>query len=610
MVDGKDGCQPVNQITKALGYQVFAVTNRMGRSLLYKAILPTLLFMSLSGCAGDSWFDPSVLGRWEDTPVVSPILDKLDIIETEADDFIETVNPTASDLIPEVQQYLIGASDLLTIDIFELFAPNTPYQVQRLVDQTGTISLPLVGLIQCAGRTEEQIRDSIIQRLDPDILRDPLVSVIAESKRQNTYTILGSGLSNGQLIIPEPRFLLLDALAAAGGIPPTAKQVYVIRQIPLSDDVLEGWNKLAVQYRGQTADENRKSNIPNDSDQPTHSGNMDRNNSNSNISTKDNGEAADDLDKLLDDLLESESETKQQQQQDSVVANETMNVTAVDENNQQTDDKEIDNLLDAALDEDVAINEPAEITQPAAKNDSTTGMTNTGGMNRNDQEPDVEVPTPAYDSNQSDGFKWIYLDGKWIRVTSTSISDGTEGSADSDKSGTLVSESDVDQLVTQRVIEIPTRQLLEGEARYNIVIRPNDIIRVPSPPVNSYIYLEGEVARPGPYQILTDDMTLTRAIAAAGGLGPLGIPEKVDVTRFLPNDRQITVQLNLRAIYEMTEPDIYMKSGDRINVGTTWYAAPLAVIRNGFRMTYGFGFLLDRNFGNDVFGAPPSNVRN
>jgi len=24
-------------------------------------------------------------------------------------------------------------------------------------------------------------------------------------------------------------------------------------------------------------------------------------------------------------------------------------------------------------------------------------------------------------------------------------------------------------------------------------------------------------------------------------------------------------------------------------------------------MTYGFGFLLDRNFGNDVFGPPPEN---
>ena len=33
----------------------------------------------------------------------------------------------------------------------------------------------------------------------------------------------------------------------------------------------------------------------------------------------------------------------------------------------------------------------------------------------------------------------------------------------------------------------------------------------------------------------------------------------------------------------------------------------LSVLRSGFRATYGFGFLLDRNFGNDVFGAPPLN---
>jgi len=31
------------------------------------------------------------------------------------------------------------------------------------------------------------------------------------------------------------------------------------------------------------------------------------------------------------------------------------------------------------------------------------------------------------------------------------------------------------------------------------------------------------------------------------------------------------------------------------------------VIRGGLRASYGFGFLLDRNFGNDVFGAPPTN---
>ena len=48
--------------------------------------------------------------------------------------------------------------------------------------------------------------------------------------------------------------------------------------------------------------------------------------------------------------------------------------------------------------------------------------------------------------------------------------------------------------------------------------------------------------------------------------------------------------------------------GDHIIIGTTFWAYPLAVFRNGLRMNYGFGFLLDRNFGNDVFGPPPVNV--
>ena len=73
------------------------------------------------------------------------------------------------------------------------------------------------------------------------------------------------------------------------------------------------------------------------------------------------------------------------------------------------------------------------------------------------------------------------------------------------------------------------------------------------------------------------------------------------------NDHQSTIMLNLRAIHEGTQPDIYLKPNDRINVGTNFWATPLAVVRGGLRATYGFGFLLDRNFGNDVFGAPPSN---
>ena len=63
--------------------------------------------------------------------------------------------------------------------------------------------------------------------------------------------------------------------------------------------------------------------------------------------------------------------------------------------------------------------------------------------------------------------------------------------------------------------------------------------------------------------------------------------------------------MNLAAIRNRTQPDVVIKPNDHIIIGTSWYATPLAIFRNGFRLTSGFGFLLDRNFGNDVFGAPP-----
>ncbi len=72
-------------------------------------------------------------------------------------------------------------------------------------------------------------------------------------------------------------------------------------------------------------------------------------------------------------------------------------------------------------------------------------------------------------------------------------------------------------------------------------------------------------------------------------------------------DRQATIMLDLRAISEGTQPDVFLKPDDHLNVGTNFWALPLAIVRNGLRASYGFGFLLDRNFGNDVFGAPPTN---
>lgn len=198
--------------------------------------------------------------------------------------------------------------------------------------------------------------------------------------------------------------------------------------------------------------------------------------------------------------------------------------------------------------------------------------------------------------------RWRYRDGQWTREA---IPAATRRPIDRD--GPLVARDARGDLITQRVIRVPVRPLVAGDARYNIIVRPGDVIRVPPNEAGNY-YIDGQINRPGVFNLPPiGKLTLTRAITAAGGLGPLAIPERVDLTRIVGPDEQATIMLDFRAIREGTQPDVYIRRDDVINIGTNFWATPLAVIRGGFRTSYGFGFLLDRNFGNDVFGAPPTN---
>jgi len=166
-----------------------------------------------------------------------------------------------------------------------------------------------------------------------------------------------------------------------------------------------------------------------------------------------------------------------------------------------------------------------------------------------------------------------------------------------------IEDGTLDGRVT-RLLEIDYRDLIAGKSILNVIVRPDDFINVVPPPTG-VVYIDGEISRPGPYDLpATGQLTLSRLVAAAGGLGPLAIPERVDLVRRV-GDREATIRVNLAAIRERAEPDIVLKSDDHVIIGTNFFAQPLAVIRNGFRMTYGFGFLIDRNWGTDIFGPPP-----
>ncbi|TWT45115.1 Polysaccharide biosynthesis/export protein [Phycisphaerae bacterium RAS1] len=163
---------------------------------------------------------------------------------------------------------------------------------------------------------------------------------------------------------------------------------------------------------------------------------------------------------------------------------------------------------------------------------------------------------------------------------------------------------DVPELeLTQRVIEIDAQALKTGDARYNIVIRDRDMIQVPVD--TGVFYLAGQVNRPGVYGFSGRDITIKQAVAIAGGLAQLAWPQRTEIIRKESGtDKQITIPINLDAIFAGLEEDLYLRDDDIVNVGTHIAAPFLFIIRNSFRFTYGFGFVYDRNFADkDAFGG-------
>jgi protein involved in polysaccharide export with SLBB domain len=146
-----------------------------------------------------------------------------------------------------------------------------------------------------------------------------------------------------------------------------------------------------------------------------------------------------------------------------------------------------------------------------------------------------------------------------------------------------------------RIIRIPVGDLKKGELKYDIIIRPGDRIIVPLPVSGEY-YMGGHVGRPGAYSLSDRKIILKQAIWAAGGFDPIAIPARTEIIRRLPGDREVFVRVNLDKIFAGQQPDLVLKPDDIVNVGTNAVAPFIAAARGAFRLTYGFGFLYDRNF--------------
>ena len=118
-----------------------------------------------------------------------------------------------------------------------------------------------------------------------------------------------------------------------------------------------------------------------------------------------------------------------------------------------------------------------------------------------------------------------------------------------------------------RLIRIPVTLLKNGDFRYNIVIKPQDMIIVPQPTTGEY-YMDGHVNRTGVYNLTARKITLQQAVAAAGGYDQLALPMRTEIIRRIGDDKQVYAMVDLDKIAMGQQPDIYLKPNDVVRVGT------------------------------------------
>ncbi len=480
----------------------------------------------LGGCTEtDSFlYDPSVMGRWERTPTMVPILTRIASIEGTTEELIEYTDPTEADLVPEVIEHRIGSGDVLMVNVFDLPDEGRMAEYQREVDPRGMIELPQLGQVYINGMTSAGAEEAIKEKMKTFVAR-PLASVLVAGRRSERYSVMGGVQTPGNFRIPTANFRLLEAIPSAGSFSESGDYIYVIRQVTLSDTV--SGRPGPAQATPAT----------NPTGQPT-------------------GE------QLIDTI-------NRLSKPDSAAPKDPPKPGSP-------------GMFQPATQPATGTKQPELIELPPGPGDKA--------------KPAAAQPEqPAADSGE---MAWVNIDGKWVKVKRPRNA-GTEAPMPIGRAAAG------EAMVAQRIIRIPMQRLVKGDASVNIIIRSGDVIRVPPSPPGT-LYLAGQVGRPGAYGV-AEKVTLLRIIASANGVTSIAAPERVDITRMLDGDRQATIRVNLKAIMEGTQPDLYLKGNDIINVGSTFWALPMAVIRNGFRMTYGFGFLADRNFGNDIFGAPPTN---
>ena len=153
--------------------------------------------------------------------------------------------PTEGAKAPDRASYQLGAGDRVQVDVFN----HDDLSDTFVLDGSGRFSMPLIGTVDAGGLTAAELEDLLINRLKPDYLVNPRVSVSVDFYRP--YYMMGEVGRTGTFPYVED-MTYLQAIAIAGGYSYRAKKdvVYVVRANDNNRDEI----KLDVNEKVQPGD--------------------------------------------------------------------------------------------------------------------------------------------------------------------------------------------------------------------------------------------------------------------------------------------------------------------------------------------------------------------
>jgi len=127
---------------------------------------------------------------------------------------------------------MLSPGDLISVRVFE----QADYGPEVRVAADGTVLLPLIGPVQLKGLTISQAEEVLQKRFqDAGIYRNPQVTIQLVEGPNQVATVIGE-VHQVVPIIGSRR--LLDVLAVAGGLPPTASHVITISRPGLAEPLV------------------------------------------------------------------------------------------------------------------------------------------------------------------------------------------------------------------------------------------------------------------------------------------------------------------------------------------------------------------------------------